>query len=86
MNPCWHMKALLAARSDQKLSGLALRYVELHLSQCNQCTAALASLIALRQRLLVLREAPKEGLSPSHQQELQSALDERLRRHKGPPR
>jgi predicted anti-sigma-YlaC factor YlaD len=74
MTPCWHMKALLAARCDQRLSGLLLRYVELHLSQCNQCRAALAALIAMRQRLLALRDAPMvERLSPDRAAQLEAA-------------
>lgn len=69
------MKALIAARSDQRLSGLALRYVELHLSQCPQCRAALASLIALRERLLALRQAPAEQLSPERVDQLTVAFE-----------
>ena len=85
MTPCWHMKALLAARSDRRLSGLALRYLELHLSQCAQCRAALASLIALRERLSALREAPHTELSPTRQRSLDLALEERLQRRRKPP-
>jgi predicted anti-sigma-YlaC factor YlaD len=62
------MKALLAARSDQRLSGLLLRYVELHLSQCSQCRAALESLIALRQ-------APAEQLTPERADQLTAAFE-----------
>ena len=85
MTPCWHMKALLAARSDRRLSGLVLRYLELHLSQCAQCRAALASLITLRERLLALREVPQAPLSPERQKSLALALEERLQRRRKPP-
>ena len=79
------MKALLAARADQRLSGLIKRYVELHLSQCAQCRAALESLIALRGRLIALRSAPAETLSPDRQEHVQAAFSELLQRHKKPP-
>jgi predicted anti-sigma-YlaC factor YlaD len=77
------MKALLAARADQRLSGLIKSYVELHLSQCAQCRAALESLIALRERLIALRSAPieTETLSPDRQKRVQAAFSELLQRH-----
>ena len=84
MSPCWHMKAFLAARADHRLSGLVVRYVELHLSQCAQCRAALASLIALRARLIALRNAPEEPLSPAHQERVQAAFTELLQQYKTP--
>lgn len=86
MSPCWHMKALLAARADQRLAGLLRRYVELHLSQCAQCRAALASLIALRERLIALREAPSEPLSTERQQQIQAAFAQLLQQHQPPSR
>ena len=85
MSPCWHMKALLTARADQRLSGLIKSYVELHLSQCTQCRAALASLITLRERLIALRNAPTETLSSDRQERVQAAFNELLQRHKKPP-
>lgn len=84
MSPCWHMKALLAARADQRLVGLLRRYLELHLSQCAQCRAALASLIALRERLIALREAPTEPLSTERQQQIQATFEALLEKHKPP--
>lgn len=79
------MKALLTARADQRLSGLVKSYVELHLSQCAQCRAALESLIALRERLIALRSAPADALSPDRQEHVQAAFTELLERHKEPP-
>ena len=79
------MKALLTARADQRLSGLVKSYVELHLSQCAQCRAALESLIALRERLIALRNAPAETLSPDRQERVQAAFTELLQSHKKPP-
>lgn len=77
------MKALLAARSDRRLSGLLLRYVELHLSKCPQCRAALASLIALRERLLSLRQAPAEQLSPERAAQVTAAFDRLIENRRG---
>jgi predicted anti-sigma-YlaC factor YlaD len=74
------MKALLTARADQRLSGLVKRYVELHLSQCNQCRAALEALLVLRERLIALRNAPSEPLSPDRQERVQAAFTERLKK------
>lgn len=85
MSPCWHMKALLAQRADQRLSGLLRRYLDLHLSQCAQCRAALESLLALRERLTALRNAPTEPLSPERQQRVETAYNELLKRHKNSP-
>jgi predicted anti-sigma-YlaC factor YlaD len=85
MSPCWHMKALLAQRADQRLSGLLRHYFDLHLSQCAQCRAALESLLALRERLTALRNAPSEPLSPERQQRIDTAVTELLKRHKDPP-
>ena len=85
MSPCWHMKALLTARADQRLSGVVKRYVELHLSQCAQCRAALESLIALRTRLLALRNAPSTPLTPERQEQINAAFSELIQRHKAPP-
>ncbi|WP_395094080.1 hypothetical protein [Armatimonas sp.] len=85
MSPCWHMKALLTARADQRLSSLLRRYVDLHLSQCNQCRAALESLLTLRERLISLRNTPAAPLSQERQQQLQDACTELLKRHKKPP-
>jgi predicted anti-sigma-YlaC factor YlaD len=85
MSPCWHMRALLTARADQRLSGLIKSYVELHLSQCAQCRAALESLLALRERLIALRSAPSTPLSPERQEQINAALSELIQRHKAPP-
>ena len=87
MSPCWHMKALLTARADQRLSGLIKSYVELHLSQCAQCRAALESLLALRERLIALRNAPTsiEALSADRQERVHAAFTELLKRHKDVP-
>jgi predicted anti-sigma-YlaC factor YlaD len=85
MSPCWHMKALLAQRADQRLSGLLQRYVELHLSQCAQCRAALESLIALRARLLDLRNSPTASLSPKRQEHINATFTQLIERHKAPP-
>ena len=85
MSPCWHMKALLAQRADQRLSGLLRRYLDLHLSQCAQCRAALKSLLALRERLTALRSSPSAPLSPERQQRVETAYKELLKRHKNSP-
>ena len=80
MSPCWHMRALLAARADQRLSGLLRNYVEFHLSQCTQCRAALASLLTLRERLLALRQEPVLPLSSKRQQDIKAKFDELLQK------
>ena len=81
------MKALLTARADQRLSSLLRRYVDLHLSQCAQCRAALESLLALRERLIALRNAPTsiEALSADRQERVHAAFTELLKRHKDVP-
>ncbi len=81
------MKALLTARADQRLSGLIKSYVELHLAQCAQCRAALESLLALRERLIALRNAPASTgtLSPDRQERVQAAFTELYKRHKDSP-
>ena len=79
------MRALLTARADQRLSGLIKSYVELHLSQCAQCRAALESLLALRERLIALRNTPSTPLSPERQEQINATLSELIQRHKAPP-
>ena len=85
MTPCWHTKALLAARADERLSGLALRYLEMHLARCGQCRAALASLLALRERLLVLRNTPSQRLSPTREAQVTAAFEKLVERYGKPP-
>ena len=85
MTPCWHTKVFLVAHADQRLSGLALRYLEMHLSQCAQCREALVSLLALRERLLALRNAPFQTLSPAREARVTAAFEKLIERHAKPP-
>jgi predicted anti-sigma-YlaC factor YlaD len=85
MNPCWHMKALLIAHADQRLFGLLRKYVDLHLSQCNQCRAALESLLALQQRLMALRQEPVLPLTEQRQKDIHSKFDALLQKAEPDP-
>jgi hypothetical protein len=85
MTPCWHMKALLAARADERLFGFFQRYLELHLSQCAQCRAALASLLALRARLVALRDVSPARLTAERERQVALRYEELLEGHRDDP-
>ena len=87
LTPCWHMKALLTAKADERLSGLLQHYLNIHLSQCPQCRATLLALEEVRKHLRALRNGSEEEiatLSTERQQQIEAAWQESLRRHKAP--
>jgi predicted anti-sigma-YlaC factor YlaD len=77
------MKSLLSAKLEGRLFGLLKYYVNMHLSQCNQCRETLHALESLREWLVALRDTPEPTLSEEHQQRIQVALTESLARHRG---
>jgi hypothetical protein len=54
LKPCSHMRTLVSARVDNKLSGLAGWYTDHHIKGCAQCQASIPFLTSLKERLLEL--------------------------------
>ena len=58
--PCSHMRSLLSALSDGKLSGVARWYTEQHTARCEHCKPAFASLMVLKERIRVYGIEPTD--------------------------
>lgn len=72
LKPCPHMRTLVSAWVDGKLTGLARWYTEWHVRDCPQCQASLPFLRSLSARLNAL-PAP----SPSQESAAGTLAEER---------
>jgi len=78
IRPCWHMARWVNALVEDRLTGFARWYTNLHLAGCPKCRAALESLRALHRRLQELGHVWAEGpatLSADRRVALEAALD-----------
>jgi len=64
LKPCRHMRTLVSAWIDGRLSGVACWYTWWHIRHCRQCRAAVDFLRALRGRLSALR-ASSAAVAPA---------------------
>ena len=62
LKPCRHMRTLVSAWMDGRLTGPARWYTEWHLRGCPQCQASLPFLRSLHARLLAL---PADAPAPA---------------------
>lgn len=60
LKPCPHMRALVSAWIDGRLTGLARWYTERHVKDCPQCRSSIPFLRSMHARLLSLG-APQEA-------------------------
>ena len=78
IKPCWHMKTVISALVDNKVTGLLKQYATWHISHCPRCQAALDALRAMHGRLLTLAAKPDGGstaLSDERKSRLEAAWD-----------
>lgn len=78
IRPCWYMARWVHALAEDRLTGIARWYLNLHLAGCPKCREALESLRALHQRLRKLDRAWAERpatLSTDRRVDLEAALD-----------
>jgi len=61
LKPCPHMRTLVSAWVDERLTGLARWYTERHIQACRQCRSSLPFLRAMRARLRHLGALPAEA-------------------------
>ncbi len=73
IHPCWHMRVLVSSMADGTLAGVIRRYTVWHLSQCSQCTEALAGLERLRESLHALPMQASGVLSDEHRAHVDAA-------------
>jgi len=87
IKPCEHMAGMVSSLSDGSLHGVALWYTKFHVATCPKCTAALAALRTLRERLSALTHLgamPQAiGLAPERRAKMEEAF-EQIERAAGP--
>ncbi|HEX5323563.1 MAG TPA: zf-HC2 domain-containing protein [Capsulimonadaceae bacterium] len=59
LKPCFHMRTLVSAWVDGKLTGIAKWYTEWHIKHCPQCQCSLPFLRGLHDRLQSLATQPR---------------------------
>jgi hypothetical protein len=79
LKPCPHMRTLVSAWIDGKLTGLVKWYTERHIHDCEQCSKSIPFLQRMQERLRTLANstnAPSdESLSGERWEKLDAALD-----------
>lgn len=85
LKPCPHMRTLVSAWMDEKLTGLARRYTEWHVQSCPQCQSSLPFLRGMRARLLRLGERPANSALPPERWERVEAAWAQAERDLAPP-
>jgi len=78
IKPCWHMKTIISALVDNKVTGLIKQYATWHIGHCPHCQAALAALRELHSRLLNIGAKPDGGsteLTSDRMSKLEAAWD-----------
>lgn len=75
--PCPHMRVLVSAWLDGKVTGLAKWYVEWHIKHCERCSASVPFFRGLHLRLeqLAVRE-PKAGLGEERWEKIEQAWED----------
>jgi len=87
LKPCPHMRTLVSAWADEKLTGLARWYTERHVQACPQCQSSLPFLRGMRARLLSLGGQPADaGLEPERWRRVEAAWEQAERSLTPPPR
>lgn len=78
IKPCWHMKKIISALVDNKVTGIIKSYATWHIGHCPRCQAALTALRELHTRLLGLASKPDAAppvLSDDRRSRLEAAWD-----------
>lgn len=77
LKPCPHMRTLVSAWIDGKLTGLAKWYTERHIHDCRQCSASVPFLRKMHDRLRGLAgvEDNESTLATDRWQNLDAAFD-----------
>lgn len=60
LKPCPHMRTLVSAWIDGRLTGIAKWYTQWHVKNCPQCQSSLPFLRSLHERMRKLGEASSE--------------------------
>jgi len=85
LKPCPHMRTLVSAWIDDRLTGLARWYTERHIQGCRQCQSSLPFLRGMRARLLRLAAPPPDAaLAPERWLQVEAEW-ERAERDLTPP-
>ena len=87
LKPCPHMRTLVSAWIDGRLTGLARWYTERHVHACRQCQSSLPLLRGMRARLLHLAAPPPEAaLTPERWAQVEAEWERAERDLTPPPR
>lgn len=85
LKPCPHMRTLVSAWSDGRLTGLARWYTERHVKDCPQCQSSIPFLRSMHARLLSLGAPPGDAaLGPGRWARVEAEW-ERAERGPSPP-
>ena len=87
LKPCPHMRTLVSAWTDERLTGLARWYTEHHVKGCPQCQSSLPFLRGMHARLQGLSaSSPGVTLEPGRWAQVEAEWERAERDLTPPPR
>lgn len=75
LKPCPHMRTLVSAWVDGRLTGLAKWYTDWHIKHCPQCQSSLPFLRSLHERMRELSERGADTIPDERWTRIESAWD-----------